>query len=83
MATIIHIADVPRSSSVKPGLPGDIPALDLAEMGERILDLVVGETRLCLPNAAGLVLAFDALRAVAESHGLDAACLWIGSDAVS
>jgi len=54
----------------------DIMPLDLAEAGERILDLMVNETRASLPNAAGIVLAMTALRAVAESHGLDADGLW-------
>jgi hypothetical protein len=80
MATIINIADTSRSSSLKPGLPGDIARLDLNEVGESILDTVAGAIRLPLPNAAAIVLAFDALRAVAEAHGLDATALWIGSD---
>ncbi|QCK87456.1 hypothetical protein E8L99_17670 [Phreatobacter aquaticus] len=58
----------------------DIPAIDSRELGERLLDEVVGFTRLSLPNAAAIVLAMDALRDVAASQGLDAACLWIGSD---
>lgn len=77
MATIfaIHPADQPATSSLKAGLPGDIPSLDLAELGERILDLMVSEFRAPLPNAAGIVIAMDALRAVAELHGLDATAL--------
>ena len=38
----------------------DIPALDLAELGERLLDEVTGATRAPLPNPAGLVLAMTA-----------------------
>ncbi|MCA0318473.1 MAG: hypothetical protein LCH88_10420 [Proteobacteria bacterium] len=57
----------------------DILSLDLAEAGERILDLMVSETRASLPNAAGMVLAMTALRAAAEAHGLDADGLWRGS----
>jgi hypothetical protein len=85
MATIIaiHTADQPEKSSLKPGLPGEIPSLDQAELGERILDLMVSEFRAPLPNAAGIVIAMDALRAVAASHGLDATSLWIGSDPLS
>ena len=61
----------------------DIPALDLAELGERLLDEVTGATRAPLPNAAGIVLAMTALRAVAASHGLDAHALWQGSSSAS
>lgn len=54
----------------------DILPLDLAELGETILDTVTGAARASLPNAAGIALAMTALRAVAESHGLDADGLW-------
>lgn len=58
----------------------DILAFDAAELGESILDIVTGHMRHAIPNAAAIVLAFEGLRTVAASHGLDAACLWIGSD---
>lgn len=61
--------------------PAAIRPLNKADLGERLLDEVVGFTRVSLPNAAAIVLAFEGLRAVADAHGLDAACLWIGSDA--
>lgn len=77
MATIRIIAGTDRESA-EPAR--DLPTLDLAELGERILDTVAGTTRLPLPNAAAIVLAYDALRAVATSHSLDPACLWIGSE---
>jgi len=57
--------------------------LNLADLGETILDTVTGATRAPLPNAAGIVLAFDALRAVAASHGLDVQALWQGSSSAS